>query len=191
MGGYFYNVADGSKYYGSDIGLTVDAYATAFPDIHRELDSFYFDDNVTDIVEIHALNGTHKGDLATATGIVSCYRKRNPRAVLRRFPYRKREGRFVPLLPGGHHYSEAARTGLNRRNFVVPSARRATGRDFSTTKYNSRAFRQTETGLAKLNGNELRQLTTTAVIDSRSADWRLALRRDRDRRGRLPPTHSQ
>src|ERR1700722_7809224 len=65
-GGYFYNVADGSKYYGSRIGLTVDVYATAFPDIHRELDSFYFDDNVV-VVEL-SLNGTHSGDLVTSTG---------------------------------------------------------------------------------------------------------------------------
>jgi steroid delta-isomerase-like uncharacterized protein len=66
--GYFYNVASGEKYYGSDIGLTVDVYATAFPDIHRELDSFYFDDNVV-IVEL-SLNGTHKGDLVTPTGTI-------------------------------------------------------------------------------------------------------------------------
>jgi steroid delta-isomerase-like uncharacterized protein len=67
-GGYFYNVADGSKYYDADIGLTVDQYATAFPDIHRELESFYFDDNVV-IVEL-SLNGSHKGDLVTKTGTI-------------------------------------------------------------------------------------------------------------------------
>jgi steroid delta-isomerase-like uncharacterized protein len=60
--GYFYDVAGGRKYYGPEIGLTVDVYAAAFPDIHRELDSFYFDDNVV-VVEL-SLNGTHKGDLA-------------------------------------------------------------------------------------------------------------------------------
>ena len=49
-------------------GLTVDVYATAFPDIHRELDSFYFDDNVV-IVEL-SLNGTHKGDLVTSSGTI-------------------------------------------------------------------------------------------------------------------------
>jgi predicted ester cyclase len=67
-GGYFYNVATGEKFYGSDIGLTVDVYATAFPDIHRELESFYFDDNIV-IVEL-SLNGTHKGDLVTAAGTI-------------------------------------------------------------------------------------------------------------------------
>jgi steroid delta-isomerase-like uncharacterized protein len=66
--GYFYNVADGNKYYGKDIGVTVDVYAAAFPDIHRKLDTFYFDDNVV-IVEL-SLNGTHKGDLVTAAGTV-------------------------------------------------------------------------------------------------------------------------
>src|SRR3977135_741890 len=61
-GGYFYDVAGGKKYYGSDIGLTVDVYAAAFPDMHRKLDSFYFDDYVV-VVEL-SLNGTHKGVLA-------------------------------------------------------------------------------------------------------------------------------
>src|SRR5260221_13729487 len=65
-GGYFYDVAAGKKYYGRDIGLTVDIYAAAFPDIHRELDSFYFDHDVV-VVEL-SLNGTHKGDLAVPAG---------------------------------------------------------------------------------------------------------------------------
>src|SRR6202012_3723478 len=64
--GYFYDVAAGKKYYGQDIGLTVDIYAAAFPDMHRELASFYFDDNVV-VVEL-SLNGTHKGDLAIPAG---------------------------------------------------------------------------------------------------------------------------
>lgn len=66
--GYFYDVSAGKKYYGAGIGLTVDAYAAAFPDMHRELDSFYFDDNVV-VVEL-SLNGTHRGDLVTPTGTV-------------------------------------------------------------------------------------------------------------------------
>jgi ketosteroid isomerase-like protein len=64
--GYFYDVAAGNKFFGQDIGLTVDTYAAAFPDIHRELGSFYFDDNVI-IVEL-SLNGTHRGDLAIPAG---------------------------------------------------------------------------------------------------------------------------
>jgi predicted ester cyclase len=67
-GGYFYDVSGGKKYYGADIGLTVDVYAAAFPDMHRELDSFYFDDNVV-VVEL-SLNGTHKGDLVTPAGTI-------------------------------------------------------------------------------------------------------------------------
>ena len=66
--GYFYDVAGGEKYYGSDIGLTVDVYAAAFPDMHRELNSFYFDDDVV-IVEL-SLNGTHRGDLAIPAGTI-------------------------------------------------------------------------------------------------------------------------
>jgi len=67
-GGNFYDVSGGKKYQGSDICLKVDLYTAAFPDIHRELDSFYFDDNVV-IVEL-SLNGTHKGDLALPTGAI-------------------------------------------------------------------------------------------------------------------------
>jgi ketosteroid isomerase-like protein len=52
--GYFYDVSGGKKYYGADM--------------HRELDSFYFDDNVV-VVEL-SLNGTHKGDLVTAAGTI-------------------------------------------------------------------------------------------------------------------------
>jgi SnoaL-like domain len=68
-GGYFYDVAAGKKYYGADIGVTVDVYATAFPDMHRKLDSFYFYENVV-IVEL-SLNGTHKGDLALPAGAIA------------------------------------------------------------------------------------------------------------------------
>jgi ketosteroid isomerase-like protein len=67
-GGYFYDVAGGKKYYGNDIGLTVDVYATAFPDMHRQLDHFYFEDHVV-IVEL-SLNGTHNGDLALPAGTI-------------------------------------------------------------------------------------------------------------------------
>ncbi|WP_378950102.1 nuclear transport factor 2 family protein [Mesorhizobium sp. ANAO-SY3R2] len=67
-GGYFYDVAGGKKYYGSDIGITVDVYAAAFPDMHRELNTLYFSDNVV-IVEL-SLNGTHKGDLVMPAGTI-------------------------------------------------------------------------------------------------------------------------
>ena len=67
-GGYFYDVSADKKYYGADIGVTVDLYAAAFPDMHRELYSLYFYRNVV-IVEL-SLNGTHRGDLVTAAGTV-------------------------------------------------------------------------------------------------------------------------
>ena len=67
-GGYFYDVAAGKKYYGSDIGVTVDVYAAAFPDMHRELGNFYFYDDAV-IVEL-SLNGTHKGDLVLPVGTI-------------------------------------------------------------------------------------------------------------------------
>jgi len=67
-GGYFYDVAAGQKYYGADIGVTVDVYAAAFPDMHRQLDKLYFDGNVV-IVEL-SLNGTHKGDLVMPAGTI-------------------------------------------------------------------------------------------------------------------------
>jgi hypothetical protein len=67
-GGYFYDVAAGKKYYGQDIGLTVDIYATAFPNMHRELYSLYFKDDVV-VVEL-SLNGTHKGNLAIPAGVI-------------------------------------------------------------------------------------------------------------------------
>jgi predicted ester cyclase len=54
--------------------MPVDIYAAAFPDIHRELESFYFDDNVV-VVEL-SLNGTHNGDLATAKGTIPATGKR-------------------------------------------------------------------------------------------------------------------
>jgi ketosteroid isomerase-like protein len=67
-GGYFYDVAGGKKYYDADIGVTVDVYAAAFPDMHRQLDKFYFYENVV-IVEL-SLNGTHKGDLVMPAGTI-------------------------------------------------------------------------------------------------------------------------
>ena len=67
--GYFYDVGAGKKYYGADIGRTVDVYAAAFPDMHRELYSLYFEDNVV-IVEL-SLNGTHKGDLVLPPGTIA------------------------------------------------------------------------------------------------------------------------
>jgi hypothetical protein len=67
-GGYFYDVGAGKKYYGKDLGYVVDVYAAAFPDMHRELYNFYFNDDLV-VVEL-SLNGTHKGDLAIPEGVI-------------------------------------------------------------------------------------------------------------------------
>jgi ketosteroid isomerase-like protein len=68
--GYFWDVASGVKYQGEDIGNTVSVYATAFPDMHRELFEFYTkDDEHTVIVEL-SLNGTHKGPLQMRSGTI-------------------------------------------------------------------------------------------------------------------------
>jgi ketosteroid isomerase-like protein len=60
--------APGKNTYGADIGLTVDLYAAAFPDMHRELYNFYFQDDVV-VVEL-SLNGTHKGGLTLPAGTI-------------------------------------------------------------------------------------------------------------------------
>jgi ketosteroid isomerase-like protein len=68
QGGYFYDVGAGKKFYGADIGKTVDIYAAAFPDMHRELYDFYFQEDVV-VVEL-SLNGTHKGGLNLPAGTI-------------------------------------------------------------------------------------------------------------------------
>ena len=73
-GGYFYDVGAGKKFYGADIGKTVDIYAAAFPDMHRELFDFYFQDNIV-VVEL-SLNGTHKGGLVLPAGTISATGKK-------------------------------------------------------------------------------------------------------------------
>src|SRR5258706_12062858 len=66
--GYFWDVSAGVKYYGNDIGKTVDIYAEAFPDMHRELlEIFVKDDENVVIIEL-TLNATHKGPLALPAG---------------------------------------------------------------------------------------------------------------------------
>ncbi len=67
-GGYFYDVGAGKKYYGKDIGVTVDNYANAFPDMHREFINLYTTGDVV-VVEL-TLNGTHNGDLNLPKGVI-------------------------------------------------------------------------------------------------------------------------
>jgi steroid delta-isomerase-like uncharacterized protein len=66
--GYFWDVSAGVKYYGNDIGKTVDIYAAAFPDMHRELLEIYVKDDENVVVVELTLNGTHKGPLALPAG---------------------------------------------------------------------------------------------------------------------------
>ena len=64
--GYFYDVSAGKKYFGEDLGKTVDIYATAFPDMHRALEKLVeARDTIT--VEL-SLNGTHTGLLVLPQG---------------------------------------------------------------------------------------------------------------------------
>ncbi|WP_370083966.1 ester cyclase [Streptacidiphilus sp. MAP12-16] len=56
-------------YRGADeLGKTVEVYAKAFPDMHRELGQFYLTDNMV-IVQLR-LQGTHLGPLELPSGTV-------------------------------------------------------------------------------------------------------------------------
>ena len=52
----------------AELGKTVEVYATAFPDMHRELHTFYVVGNIV-IVQL-SLRGTHLGPLETPDGTV-------------------------------------------------------------------------------------------------------------------------
>jgi predicted ester cyclase len=70
--GTFTDASVGVTYRGPDgptgLGKTVEVYAKAFPDMHRELFRFF---SVGDVVVVElALQGTHKGPLPTPMGIL-------------------------------------------------------------------------------------------------------------------------
>jgi ketosteroid isomerase-like protein len=67
--GTFTDESIGVTYRGpNELGITVEVYAAAFPDMHRELYAFYpVGDTV--VVEL-ALQGTHKGPLKLPIGII-------------------------------------------------------------------------------------------------------------------------
>src|SRR6267378_3425504 len=72
--GTFTDESIGVTYRGpEELGRTVETYATAFPDMHRELYSFYVIGD-TVVVEL-ALQGTHKGPLALPQGKCAANRK--------------------------------------------------------------------------------------------------------------------
>jgi steroid delta-isomerase-like uncharacterized protein len=66
--GVFFDASVGKEYRGAEIGRTVEIYAKAFPDMHRELYKFY--ESGDDIMVELSLNGTHKGPLTLAFGTI-------------------------------------------------------------------------------------------------------------------------
>lgn len=67
--GYMCDIPTGLKLRGQAIGDAIDAFASAFPDVHRELFNIYVAENVV-VVEL-AIRGTHKGELTLASGTVA------------------------------------------------------------------------------------------------------------------------
>jgi predicted ester cyclase len=67
--GTFTDESIGVTYRGpNELGRTVEIYATAFPDMHRELYAFYV---IADTVVVElALQGTHKGPLHLPIGVI-------------------------------------------------------------------------------------------------------------------------
>ena len=73
-GGTFTDHSIGVTYSGRELGKTVEVYAAAFPDMHRELYRFFVTGD-TVVVEL-ALQGTHKGPLVLPAGTVQATGKR-------------------------------------------------------------------------------------------------------------------
>lgn len=67
--GYMWDMASGMKFRGKAIGESIAALISAFPDVHRELFNIHVAGDVV-IVEL-AIRGTHKGDLALASGTLA------------------------------------------------------------------------------------------------------------------------
>jgi len=67
--GTFTDTSIGVTYRGQSLGDTVEVYARAFPDMHRELFSVYVSGNIV-VVQL-ALQGTHTGPLATPMGVLA------------------------------------------------------------------------------------------------------------------------
>jgi ketosteroid isomerase-like protein len=66
---YMCDIPSGLKLHGPAIGDAIEAFARAFPDVHRELFNIYVAENVV-VVEL-AIRGTHKGELTLASGTVA------------------------------------------------------------------------------------------------------------------------
>jgi hypothetical protein len=63
------DIPSGLKLHGQAIGDAIDAFASAFPDVHRELFNIYVAENVV-VVEL-AIRGSHRGELTLASGTVA------------------------------------------------------------------------------------------------------------------------
>src|ERR1039458_1366201 len=63
------DIPSGLKLHGDAIGDAIDTFASAFPDVHRELFNIYAAENVV-VVEL-AIRGTHKGELTLASGTLA------------------------------------------------------------------------------------------------------------------------
>jgi ketosteroid isomerase-like protein len=72
--GTFTDNSIGVTYRGQEIGDTVVHFATAFPDMHRELFVFYSTGNIV-VVQL-ALQGTHQGPLQMPGGMIAATGKR-------------------------------------------------------------------------------------------------------------------
>ncbi|MGL6242325.1 ester cyclase [Pseudomonas sp.] len=66
--GYMCDIPTGLKLQGKAIGDAIDAFASAFPDVHRELFNMHVAEDVV-VVEL-AIRGTHTGELTLASGAV-------------------------------------------------------------------------------------------------------------------------
>lgn len=66
--GTFTDTSIGVTYRGQSLGDTVEVYAKAFPDMHRELFQVYVSGNIV-VVQL-ALQGTHTGPLPTPMGVI-------------------------------------------------------------------------------------------------------------------------
>jgi predicted ester cyclase len=67
--GYMWDMASGMKFRGKAIGESIAGMVSAFPDVHREIFKIHVAGDVV-VVEL-AIRGTHKGELALASGTLA------------------------------------------------------------------------------------------------------------------------
>jgi hypothetical protein len=109
--GTFTDESIGVTYRGKELGRPVEIYATAFPNMHRELYRFFVDGD-TVIVEL-ALQGTQKGPLELPLGNPAANGQTDGRAVLRRISLEKRQDSILRLLSVRHGDLDATRRPWN------------------------------------------------------------------------------